>query len=178
MRSFVMFLTYARIIFGPIIFITVVFFEAYLFSFFLFLFAALTDFFDGFMARKFNVETRIGKLLDPIADKILLCSSVFAVTLALNDPFVGFMAAMTLIREFWVAGIREHSAIQNKSHASEVTFLAKVKTSVQFFAIAGFFVSLGYELSLGIFLCSFAFFLSLLISIKTALDYTRNIFIN
>ena len=64
MKRFVMFLTYSRILSGPIIFILSVYLELYLLTFAVFIVAALTDFLDGYLARKFNVDTAIGALMD------------------------------------------------------------------------------------------------------------------
>ena len=174
MKSFIMMLTYSRIIFGPFIFVLSVFFEMFLISLVLFLIGSISDFLDGFLARKFNEESSLGKLLDPIADKILLCSMIFAIILITNDYFIGLMGMLILIREFWVSGLREYTAINNIQDASDVSFLAKIKTTLQFIAIASFLFSFAYSVSLGIFVSSFILFLSLLVSFKTGLTYTSN----
>ena len=174
MKNFIMLLTYSRIFFGPLIFVLSVFFEMYLASLIIFIICSLSDFFDGYLARKFNQESSLGKLLDPIADKILLCSAILAIILITNDYFIGFMGMLILIREFWVSGLREFTAVNHIQSASEVTYLAKIKTSLQFIAIGSYFYSFSSSLSLGIFLSSFVLFLSLLISFKTGLTYTKN----
>ena len=79
-----------------------------------------------------------------------------------------------LLREYWVAGLREYTALNNIQSASKVSYLAKVKTSIQFMSISSFYLSFSYDLSLGIFLSSFLLFLSLLISLKTGMEYTSN----
>jgi len=174
MKSFIMMLTYSRIIFGPLIFVLSVFFEMFLISLLLFVIGSISDFLDGFLARKFNQESSLGKLLDPIADKILLCSLMFAIILITNDYFIGLMGMLILIREFWVSGLREYTAINNIQDASDVSFLAKIKTTLQFISIASFLFSFAYSISLGIFVSSFILFLSLLVSFKTGLTYTSN----
>ena len=174
MKNFIMLLTYSRIFFGPLIFVLSVFFEMYLASLIIFIICSLSDFFDGYLARKFNQESSLGKLLDPIADKILLCSAILAIILITNDYFIGFMWMLILIRKFWVSGLREFTAVNHIQSASEVTYLAKIKTSLQFIAIGSYFYSFSSSLSLGIFLSSFVLFLSLLTSFKTGLTYTKN----
>ena len=174
MKNFIMLLTYLRIIFGPIIFVLSVFFEIYFVSLIIFVICSISDFFDGFLARRFNHETSLGKLLDPIADKILLCSTILSIILITNDYFIGLMGMLILIREFWVSGLREYTATNNIQGASDVSFLAKIKTSLQFVAISFYFFSFSYDLSLGVFLSSFVLFLSLLISLKTGITYTSN----
>ena len=79
-----------------------------------------------------------------------------------------------LIREFWVSGLREYTAINNIQGASDVSFLAKIKTTLQFIAIGSYLFSFSYGLSLGIFISSFILFLSLLVSLKTGMTYTNN----
>jgi len=93
--------------------------------------AALTDWLDGHLARSTKQVTTLGKLLDPIADKILLAAGLI--------PLVGlgrvpaWMAAVMLIREFAVSGLREIAAAEQVIiHASP---MAKAKTVLQIGAI-------------------------------------------
>ena len=176
MKKFIMFLTYFRVICGPIIFILSVLFDMYFISLILFSLAAFTDFFDGYLARKYNLESSLGKLLDPIADKMLLCAALLSLVLISQDIFIGFMSMIILLREFWVSALREYTALNNITHASSVSMLAKVKTALQFFAICSFYISFSYNLSLGNFISSFLLFLSMIVSIKTAMEYTYKVF--
>ena len=175
MKNFIMLLTYSRIFFGPLIFVLSVFFKMYLVSLVIFILCSVSDFLDGYLARKFNQESSLGKLLDPIADKILLCSAILAIILITNDYFIGLMGVIILTREFWVSGLREYTALNQIQGASDVSFLAKIKTSLQFIAIGSYFFSFSYNMSLGIFISSFILFLSLLVSVKTGINYTSNV---
>ena len=85
MKNFIMFLTFSRIFFGPVIFILIVFFKFFLLGLAIFIFCAISDFLDGYLARKYGYESKLGKLLDPIADKILLCSAIISIILVSND---------------------------------------------------------------------------------------------
>ena len=138
MKNFIMLLTYSRIVFGPLIFVLSVFFEMYLASLVIFILCSVSDFLDGYLASKFNQESSLGKLLDPIADKILLCSTILAIILITNDYFIGLMGVIILVREFWVSGLREYNAINHIHGASDVSFLAKIKTTLQFIAIGSY----------------------------------------
>ena len=169
-----MLLTYIRIFFGPLIFVLAVFFKMYFISLVIFIICSVSDFLDGYLARKFNQESSLGKLLDPIADKILLCSTMLAIILITNDYFIGLMGVIILIREFWVSGLREYTAANHIQGALDVSFLAKIKTSLQFFAVGSYLFSFSQNLSLGIFISSFILFLILLVSLKTGITYTRN----
>ena len=93
-----------------------------------------------------------------------------------KDPFIGSMSTVILAREFWVSALREHAAKNSLSHTTKVTFLAKIKTTIQFLALALFFLGFSLDNALMIFLASFTLFLALLISLKTALDYSAKVF--
>jgi len=178
MKNFVFLLTISRVISGPFIFFFTVFIEIYLVALFIFIFASLTDYYDGKLARSFNVETALGATLDPIADKILILFSMFAITLATHDSFIGLMSVFILSREFLVSALRELTASSNNNAATKVTFLAKIKTSIQFLALFLFFYGLGMNDALIIFIGKFFLFAALLISFKTALQYFQNTFFN
>ena len=106
---------------------------------FLFFLAALTDFFDGYLARKYNIETKIGALLDPIADKILVTASIVLLTNGGDMP--AWMAALLLCREVAISGLRLAASEQKRN--GEVNQLGKVKTFTQDSAIC--FLMIGTE---------------------------------
>ena len=176
MKQFVLFLTLFRIFAGPCIFCLVFVLNANLLALLIFVIASFSDFLDGKLARSYNVESSLGATLDPIADKILVLFALFTITLITKDPFIGGMSALLLAREFWVSALRELAAQHSLSEATKVTFLAKAKTTVQFSAITMFFLGFGIDSALIIFLGSFMLFLALLITLKTALDYSRKVF--
>lgn len=104
----------------------------------LYILMAVTDWFDGYLARRYDQKSEFGRFLDPIADKIL----VAAMFLALVDTGVlhGWLLAMPIIimtREFLVAGLREF--LGPKNVVVHVTSLAKWKTTVQMIAL-GFLI--------------------------------------
>ena len=172
-----MLLTYSRIFVGPLIFIFSIFFDFYFACFILFILAALTDYLDGWLARKYDVESTLGKLLDPIADKILLCCALVSIIILSENNFISFIGVIILLREFWISALREMSASKPElASLTSVTFLAKIKTALQFFALASFYISFAHNNSLGIFISSFLLFLSALISLKSGLEYTQKVF--
>ncbi len=111
-----------------------------IFAAMLFIIASISDFFDGYLARKWNVQSSLGRFLDPIADKLLIA----AILILLVDarvihgwhilPAIGI-----LCREILVSGLREFLAELKIS--VPVTYLAKWKTGVQMGAL--FFLLLG-----------------------------------
>ena len=103
--------------------------------FFIFLLASFTDFLDGLLARLYKEESKLGELLDPIADKIIISSAL--VLLVMDDTIKNyeiFAALIILIREILISGLREFLA--KVQVAMPVTKLAKFKTFIQMFAIA------------------------------------------
>mgnify|MGYP006136435679 FL=1 len=165
-------LTYFRIITGPILFLLIAVFDFFGLALLIFGVAAATDYFDGYLARKYNLVSVLGTVLDPIADKILITFAIIALGLALNSIYVGFVGCLILAREFWVAALRDMNARNGNSSATEVTFLAKIKTFIQLLAIAGFLLGLYSNSALIIFLSNFILFLALIITIQTGLSYT------
>jgi len=130
-------LTIGRIILVPIFVITFFIpgFLGDLLPFFIFLLASFTDFLDGLLARLYKEESKLGELLDPIADKIIVAAAL--VLLVMNDIINNYeviAAIIILTREILISGLREFLA---KSRVSmPVTGLAKFKTFIQMTAIA------------------------------------------
>ena len=83
------------------------------------------------MARKYNAVSQLGSILDPIADKILVLFVLFGLAINLSSYLIGFIGAIVITREIWVGALRDLNARNGKSDATKVTFLAKIKTSVQ-----------------------------------------------
>ena len=96
---------------------------------------ALTDFVDGYLARKLNQFSEFGKMLDPIADKAMVTCALFALAFSYG-PYLSFLipASLILLRETLIAGLREYAA--GKSVNLAVTRLAKWKTTAQMTAIS------------------------------------------
>ena len=176
MKNFVLGLTLLRFILSPLIFILIIFFESYWLALISFLIAATTDYYDGLLARKYNVESKLGAILDPIADKVLVVFTIITVVVLTKNLFVAFMGALIIGREFWVSALRELSSKTQKSNRTQVTFLAKTKTTFQFLALAMFILGEAANLAIISFLASFIFFLALLLAYKSAIDYTQNVF--
>ena len=173
MQSLVLGLTLFRILAAPCIFIAAIFFEKHWLAFWLFNLAALTDYLDGKLAREFNLESRLGKILDPIGDKLLVLFAIISVIVFTNDFNVAFMGAFILARDFWVSALREYSSSYKLSDATNVTFVAKTKTTFQFIALSMFFLGAAAELALVTFLAKFALIISVLLACKSAIDYTQ-----
>ena len=172
MNYFIQSLTYFRIFIAPTIFVLITLSDSYGWALFLFILASISDYWDGFLARKYKLESTIGAILDPIADKILIAFIILALSIELSSPFVGFVGGIILIREFWVGALRELNARNGNDNATKVSKLAKIKTTTQFFAFTGFLFGLHLNHSLIVFLANFLLFLALIITLQTGLSYT------
>jgi CDP-diacylglycerol--glycerol-3-phosphate 3-phosphatidyltransferase len=110
----------------------------------LFLGAALTDWFDGYLARLWKQESRIGAMLDPIADKAMVVIALLVLTgYSGMNPWLILPATAIIFREIFVSGLREY--LGNVSRTLEVTKLAKWKTMTQMVAIGILFAATGLE---------------------------------
>lgn len=125
-------------IFAAIYFLPVIPFN-YVISASIFLIAALTDFLDGYIARKYNLVTDLGKFLDPIADKVLVSTALIIMLCApiggvLILPYYATIAvAIILARELMVSGFRMVAASKGLVIAADKT--GKIKTFTQDVAI-------------------------------------------
>jgi len=175
MKEFVLGLTLLRIILSPLIFIFIVSLQSYWLALAAFLLAALTDYYDGLLARNYNVESRLGAILDPIADKVLIVFTIISVIVLTQSSFVAFMGALIIGREFWVSALRELVGKTQDSNTMRVTFIAKTKTTFQFIALGMYILGEAADLAMVDFLANFIFFLALLLTYKSAIDYTKNV---
>ena len=131
------YLTIGRIIIVPIFVISFYLpgFYGDVIPFSLFIVASFTDFLDGLLARMFKEESKLGELLDPIADKIIVAAAL--ILLVMNGTIKNYeviAAIIILTREILISGLREFLAKVKVS--MPVTGLAKFKTFIQMFAIA------------------------------------------
>ena len=104
----------------------------------LFVLASISDFIDGWMARRLGVVSKLGAMLDPIADKVLIGTCLVSLAHVTEDGWWFILPAIIIMtREFLISGLREFMAGRNVN--MPVSFLAKWKTTLQLFAI-GFLV--------------------------------------
>lgn len=171
-------LTLSRIVLALFIFILLMLDSFYLLALVLFFIAGLTDYLDGFLARKYNASSQIGEILDPIADKILIVFLFFGLALNLSSYLVGFAGALIISREIWVSALRDYNSKNNKSSATKVTYLAKIKTTVQIFTVSVYLFALAFNLMLLIPIADIFTIISVLITLYTGYLYTLNTFKN
>lgn len=148
----------------------------------IFVLAAVTDYADGILARRYAAITDFGKLFDPLADKILVMSALVMLVSVRDDQCVsfvpGWMVVLILAREFWVTGLRAYAAkdgtiVAAKSGGKVKSFLQMVAILALLlheysFTVFGFRVTYQF-LGLNILLVSLAF------SYISAFDYSLSI---
>jgi CDP-diacylglycerol--glycerol-3-phosphate 3-phosphatidyltransferase len=130
-------LTVMRLLAAPGVALAFVFFDrptADWVAILLFIFAALTDYVDGYLARAWKQESNFGRMLDPIADKAMVVIAL-AVIVGLSgiNALILVPVAFILLREVFVSGLREF--LGARAADLKVTYLAKWKTTVQMTAI-------------------------------------------
>jgi CDP-diacylglycerol--glycerol-3-phosphate 3-phosphatidyltransferase len=101
-------------------------------AFAIFVTAAITDSIDGYIARKFNQVSALGKFLDPLADKLLVSAALIA--LVYLQEVETWAAAIIILRELFISAFRFYFLINNASFSASIP--AKIKTTVQIVAIS------------------------------------------
>ncbi len=95
----------------------------------LFVGACITDFFDGHIARKYNLVTTFGKFMDPLADKLLVCAALICFLADPDTYMPAWVVIIIISREFIISGFRLVAAEKGVTIAA--SYWGKVKTSVQ-----------------------------------------------
>ena len=146
-------LTLLRLLAAPAVAVMFLYFNrpyADWFALVLFLGAAITDWFDGYLARAWKQETKIGTMLDPIADKAMVVLALMVIIGYSNHNWTAWLvlpATFILFREVFVSGLREY--LGDVAGTLKVTKLAKWKTTAQMVAIAVLFAQGIFEHYLG-----------------------------
>ena len=151
---------------------------------FIFWFAAITDWVDGYLARKLNQSTAFGAFLDPVADKLIVAAALLLITHSYETPWITVPAILLMSREIYISALREWMGQRGKQDLVKVSFLGKAKTMAQMLALIGLLSELEYFMdvqiywvSLGYILLYFAAvlsFWSMLVYTKAAWDDQKN----
>jgi cardiolipin synthase len=150
--------------------------EGYLLALFLFFIAGITDYADGYLARKYKATSSLGEILDPIADKILIVFIISALAVNLSSYLIAFMGSIIISRELWVSALRDYNSRKNNHEATKVTYLAKIKTTVQLFTISVYLIGIAFSKMLLIIFGDIFLIISALITIYTGYEYTIKTF--
>ena len=140
-------LTLLRLIAAPAVAIMFLYFNRPLadwFALILFVGAAFTDFLDGYLARAWKQESKLGAMMDPIADKAMVIIALVVIAgFSGMNPWILLPATLIIFREVFVSGLREF--LGETAGLLAVTKVAKWKTSVQMFAISVLFAKGAFE---------------------------------
>ena len=101
----------------------------------LFALAALTDWLDGYLARRLNQTTLFGAFLDPVADKLIVVAALIILVSYHNNPWLTLPSLIIVGREIVISALREWMAEVNDSVAVAVSYLGKIKTTLQMIAL-------------------------------------------
>lgn len=132
----------------------------------LFALGAITDFFDGYLARRYQLETKLGAILDPISDKVLVTAAIILLTS--TDIILPWMSALIICREVAISGLR----LAAKEQGIDITVnnFGKWKTAVQDLAIVLLMTTIQDLYSYGMIFI----WISLLLSYYSAFLYWKN----
>jgi CDP-diacylglycerol--glycerol-3-phosphate 3-phosphatidyltransferase len=132
-------LTSIRVILIPVM--VAVFYLPYYWASFaaavVFWFACITDYWDGYLARKMNLMTPFGAFLDPVADKLIVVISLMIIVERDSNLWLTIPALIIVAREVVISALREWMAEMNKSADVAVSAVGKAKTLIQMVAITG-----------------------------------------
>jgi len=176
-------LTLFRIFVTPLFFILFFYFPTKVFSLLaslLFALASLTDFLDGYIARRWNLETSLGKFLDPLADKLLV--AVALIMLIPLDRVPSWMVAVIIGREILVTGLRVVAVTEGL--VISASRLGKYKTVLQILSVISLLIHYEYQLNIqsSYFLINFhemgmgLLWLAMFVTVWSGIDYFRKFF--
>ena len=165
-------ITLSRILCAILIYLILYLENNYSIALFLFFIASFSDFLDGYLARKTNSESVLGEILDPIADKLLIVFVLIGLSVNLDSFLIGFISAVIISREIWVAALRDINSRNNQSGKTKVTFLAKIKTAIQMLAILMYLLGLTINNMTILFFADIILVIALLVTLQTGLQYS------
>lgn len=188
MKFFVNFLSAFRI-FTAFAIIPTLLYQLYWLTFVLYTLGAISDWFDGYLARKYNACSKLGGVMDHIGDKLLVVNSMLMLAIMMPVWFIIIPIILMTARELYISGLREFLGTQKiEMPVPKARFsMGKIKTTLQMISIAAFFLlfAVGTTLSpesdsrLYMFLLSvlptigiWGTWLSLVASIWSATQYT------
>ncbi len=138
---------------------------------FLFIVASVTDYFDGYLARRYNVISSVGKLLDPMADKLLVMAALIMIVACAEGSVPAWMVVIILGREIMITSLRGVASAQGV--VIEAEELGKYKTILQIYAITGLCMHHTYFHIDFHFGGMYLLWASLILSVWSGIDYLR-----
>jgi len=134
-------------------------------AFAVFVLACLTDMLDGKIARKYHLVTDFGKFMDPLADKLLVCSAL--ILFVGNGSLPSWVCIIIIAREFTISGFRLIAS--NKGIVIAASMWGKVKTVIQMFLC--FFLILGFDFLVWNIICQVLIYAAVALTVISLVDY-------
>ncbi|MBN1684238.1 MAG: CDP-diacylglycerol--glycerol-3-phosphate 3-phosphatidyltransferase [Gammaproteobacteria bacterium] len=132
-----MLMTFLRILLIPVL--VIIFYIPYawthIIAAIIFSLASITDWLDGYLARKLNQTSDFGAFLDPVADKLMVASALVLLVKGPHFPYIAIPAIVIISREIAISALREWMAEVGKRASVAVSYMGKIKTTTQFLAI-------------------------------------------
>lgn len=133
----------------------------------IFIAACVTDFFDGYLARKYNLITTFGKFMDPLADKLLVCAALICFLVDGNEEMPAWVVIVIISREFIISGFRLVAAEKGVTIAA--SWWGKVKTCAQM--LMSLFLIFHFEHPVFRPIDTFLVYASLVLTVVSLVDY-------
>ena len=170
-------ITYLRIILIPLM--VIIFFldfeYANYYVAFTFSIAAITDYIDGNVARRMNQETKLGKFLDPVADKLLVVTSLLLILINNNNLLFFIPICIIVLREVLISALREWAALEDIKKQTEVNNVGKLKTSFQMVSI-GFLLIGDVVFTIDLYMIGlYGIYIAAFLSLISMIIYLRNV---
>eukprot|EP01093_Parvamoeba_rugata_P019877 TRINITY_DN9285_c0_g1_i1.p1 TRINITY_DN9285_c0_g1~~TRINITY_DN9285_c0_g1_i1.p1 ORF type:complete len:197 (-),score=22.08 TRINITY_DN9285_c0_g1_i1:211-801(-) len=142
---------------------------------FVFWFAAITDWFDGYLARKLQQSTAFGAFLDPVADKLIVATALVLITHTYATIWITIPAILLLAREIYISALREWMGQKGLQDTVKVSFMGKAKTMAQMLALIGLLSELQYFMGIPIYWVTLGYILlyfAAVLSFWSMISYT------
>lgn len=141
MKLFVNFLSAFRI-FTAFAIIPTLIYQLFWLTFILFILGAISDWFDGYLARKYNVCSKLGGVMDHIGDKLLVVNAMIMLSIMMPVWFIITPIIIMISRELYISGLREFLGTQKiEMPVPKARFsMGKIKTTLQMLSVAAFFL--------------------------------------
>ena len=173
-------LTLSRVLFLPFLLFMILSsnIQLNMYAVVLFVAMSLTDFLDGFIARNQGSKSDFGKMLDPIADKLLVVGVLISLMIADTIEHLNMIPALLIIsREIFISGLREFAANIKVERSIEVSNFGKIKTGLQMISITLILLSISFQnsiiiLNVGVILL----WTSMILTLISGYKYYRIIF--
>lgn len=170
-------ITIFRVLLIPI-FVSVYFLDwrwAHEMAAFIFWLAAITDWFDGYLARKLEQSSPFGAFLDPVADKLIVAAALLMITHQYASVWITVPAIILLMREIYISALREWMSEQGASEVVKVSFIGKAKTTLQMLALIGLLSGLNEFMGIPIYwvlLGKILLYIATALSLWSMISYT------